>query len=225
MNHMQLYDRWLSHSLEDADLIAELEAIKGKDDEIFDRFYRDLSFGTAGLRGVLGAGTNRMNIYTVRRATQGLANYLNAQAKHPTVAISYDSRIKSDRFSKEAAGVLAANGIHVYIYRELMPVPALSFATRALKCDAGIMVTASHNPAKYNGYKVYGCDGCQMTENAADAVLAQINSLDLTISGRWILSRESTMGKLNTLHRRSSINSLKMSFLSRSIRASARKPA
>ena len=179
MNHMQLYDRWLSHSLEDADLIAELEAIKGKDDEIFDRFYRDLSFGTAGLRGVLGAGTNRMNIYTVRRATQGLANYLNAQAKHPTVAISYDSRIKSDRFSKEAAGVLAANGIHVYIYRELMPVPALSFATRALKCDAGIMVTASHNPAKYNGYKVYGCDGCQMTENAADAVLAQINSLDL----------------------------------------------
>ncbi len=179
MNHMKLYDRWLAHSVEDADLTAELEAIKGKDNEIFDRFYRDLSFGTAGLRGVLGAGTNRMNIYTVRRATQGLANYLNAQTKHPTVAISYDSRIKSDRFSKEAAGVLAANGIHVHIYRELMPVPALSFATRALKCDAGIMVTASHNPAKYNGYKVYGCDGCQMTENAADAVLAQINSLDL----------------------------------------------
>ncbi|MEM1483270.1 phospho-sugar mutase [Oscillospiraceae bacterium PP1C4] len=179
MNHTALYEKWLSVPLEDADLSAELDAIKGKDDEILDRFYRDLEFGTAGLRGVIGAGTNRMNIYTIRRATQGLANYLTAKFKSPSVAISYDSRIKSDLFSKQAAGVLAANGIKVFIYKELMPVPALSFATRELKCDAGIMVTASHNPAKYNGYKVYGSDGCQMTETAADAVLEQINRLDL----------------------------------------------
>ena len=133
MNHNELYERWLAASLEDPDLTAELRSIKGRDAEILDRFYRDLAFGTAGLRGVIGAGNNRMNIYTIRRATQGLANYLLAQSEEPHVAISYDSRIKSDRFSKEAAGVLAANGIHVYIYRELMPVPALSFATRALK--------------------------------------------------------------------------------------------
>lgn len=175
----ELYERWLSEKLEDEDLSRELSEIRGNEEEISDRFYRDLDFGTAGLRGVIGAGTNRMNIYTIRRATQGLANYLNAQVKNPVVAISYDSRIKSDWFSRAAAGVLAANGIKVHIYRELMPVPCLSFATRELHCDAGIMVTASHNPAKYNGYKVYGSDGCQLTENAADAVLAQINSLDM----------------------------------------------
>ncbi|MCI8649360.1 MAG: phospho-sugar mutase [Anaerotruncus sp.] len=179
MDHNELYARWRSVKLDDADLTTELEEISGKDDEIFDRFYRDLDFGTAGLRGVIGAGTNRMNIYTIRRATQGLANYLNEKSAQPVVAISYDSRIKSDWFAKAAAGVLAANGIQVHIYSELMPVPALSFATRELHCDAGIMVTASHNPAKYNGYKVYGSDGCQLTEVAADAVLAQINSLDL----------------------------------------------
>lgn len=179
MNHNELYERWLAASLEDPDLTAELRSIKGRDTEILDRFYRDLAFGTAGLRGVIGAGNNRMNIYTIRRATQGLANYLLAQSEEPHVAISYDSRIKSDLFSREAAGVLAANGVRVSIYRELMPVPALSFATRELRCDAGIMVTASHNPAKYNGYKVYGSDGCQMTENAADAVLKEINSLDV----------------------------------------------
>ena len=179
MNHNELYERWLAASLEDPDLTAELRSIKGRDAEILDRFYRDLAFGTAGLRGVIGAGNNRMNIYTIRRATQGLANYLLAQSEEPHVAISYDSRIKSDLFSREAAGVLAANGVRVSIYRELMPVPALSFATRELRCDAGIMVTASHNPAKYNGYKVYGSDGCQMTENAADAVLKEINSLDV----------------------------------------------
>lgn len=174
-----LYEKWTGVKLEDEDLTKELESIKGKDEEIFDRFYRDLDFGTAGLRGVIGAGTNRMNIYTIRRATQGLANYLNAQKKGALVAISYDSRIKSDWFARAAAGVLAANGIHVQIYRELMPVPCLSFATRELRCDAGIMVTASHNPAKYNGYKVYGSDGCQLTEAAADAVLEQINTLDI----------------------------------------------
>lgn len=178
MNHNDLYQRWLGTNLEDADLSVELESIKGQDEEIFERFYRDLAFGTAGLRGIIGAGTNRMNIYTIRRATQGLANYLNQKFEHATVAISYDSRIKSDLFSKEAAGVLAANGIKVHIYQELMPVPTLSFATRELHCEAGIMVTASHNPAKYNGYKVYGSDGGQLTEVAADAVLAEINALD-----------------------------------------------
>ncbi|MEG1070003.1 MAG: phospho-sugar mutase, partial [Ruthenibacterium sp.] len=149
------YERWLSTELEDKDLMPELLSIQGIDDEIEDRFAVELSFGTAGLRGVLGAGTNRMNIYMVRKATQGLANYLN-QSGGKQVAVSYDSRIKSDVFAKEASRVLAANGIKVFLYHELMPVPALSFATRHLHCDAGIMVTASHNPAKYNGYKAYG---------------------------------------------------------------------
>lgn len=179
MDPMALYQRWLSTPMDDSDLFEELSSIEGNNDEIFDRFYRNLEFGTAGLRGVLGAGTNRMNIYTIRRATQGLAYYLKNKTKHPAVAISFDSRLKSDVFAREAACVLAANGIKAYLYRELMPVPALSFATRELHCDAGIMVTASHNPAKYNGYKVYGGDGCQLTENAADAVLEQINQLDL----------------------------------------------
>ena len=178
MDHNKLYEQWVSHKLEDDDLVRELQSINGNDTEIFDRFYRDLEFGTAGLRGVIGAGTNRMNIYTIRRATQGLADYLIEQGGK-SVAIAYDSRIKSDWFARAAAAVLAANGIRVQIYRELMPVPCLSFATRELHCDAGIMVTASHNPAKYNGYKVYGSDGCQMTEVAADAVLARINALDL----------------------------------------------
>ena len=179
MNVNSLYEKWMQQPLDDPDLSAELQKIQGDEKEIFDRFYRDLEFGTAGLRGVIGAGTNRMNVYTVRRATQGLANYLNQKSQHPRVAISYDSRIKSDLFAKEAAGVLAANGVEAYIYPELMPVPALSFATRDLQCDAGIMVTASHNPSKYNGYKVYGSDGCQLTEVAADAVLEIINGLDL----------------------------------------------
>ena len=179
MSEYLKYKHWLEQSLEDGDLAEELAAINGDDEAIKDRFYRDLEFGTAGLRGVIGAGTNRMNIYTVRRATQGLAEYLNSAFKAPSVAISYDSRIKSDVFAKEAARVLAANDIHVHLYRELHPVPCLSFATRELKCNAGIMVTASHNPAKYNGYKVYGPDGCQMTNEAADAVLERINKLDL----------------------------------------------
>ena len=156
-----MYDRWLAADLADADLKPELESVKDDDAAIQDRFAVALKFGTAGLRGVIGAGTNRMNIYVVRQATQGLANWVKTQCGSQTVAISYDSRIKSDVFAKTAAEVLAANGIKVRIYSALMPVPALSFATRYYNCNAGIMVTASHNPAKYNGYKAYGPDGCQ----------------------------------------------------------------
>lgn len=179
MTEMELYQTWLDLANDDPDLHQELKSIAGDTEAINDRFYRDLEFGTGGLRGVLGAGTNRMNIYTVRRATQGLANYVKESFASPSVAISYDSRIKSDVFAKAAAEVLAAAGIRVYIYRQLMPTPMLSWAVRALHCSAGIMVTASHNPAKYNGYKAYGSDGCQMTIEAADAVLAQINALDM----------------------------------------------
>ena len=160
-------ERWLAFDLDDPDLKPELESVKDDDEAIKDRFAVSLKFGTAGLRGVIGAGTNRMNVYVVRQATQGLANWVKTQGGTQTVAISYDSRIKSDVFAKAAAGVLAANGVKVRIYKALMPVPALSFATRYYNCNAGIMVTASHNPAKYNGYKAYGPDGCQMTDEAA----------------------------------------------------------
>ena len=176
---MTEYERWLSQTLEDKDLTEELNAVQGQPEEINDRFYRNLEFGTAGLRGVIGAGTNRMNIYTVRKATQGLANYLNKHSKEPSVAIAYDSRIKSDVFAREAAAVLAANGVHAHLYKELMPTPALSYAVRYLHCDSGICVTASHNPAKYNGYKVYGSDGCQITDEMADGVSAEIAALDI----------------------------------------------
>ncbi len=176
---MELYNLWCENAKEDADLQTELADIKDDNDAINDRFYRDLEFGTGGLRGVIGAGTNRMNIYTVRRATQGFADYLNQEYQNPSVAISFDSRIKSDVFSKAAAEVLAANGIKVHIYKDLMPTPCLSFAVRALKCQGGIMVTASHNPAKYNGYKVYGEDGCQITLRGAEIILEKINSLDM----------------------------------------------
>lgn len=179
MNQIELYNNWVLKATDDPDLQTELNTIKNNNDAINDRFYRDLEFGTGGLRGVLGAGTNRINIYTVRRATQGLADYVNESFKNPSVAISYDSRIKSDAFARAAAEVLAANGIHVHIYPELAPTPMLSYAVRALGCNAGVMVTASHNPAKYNGYKVYGADGCQMTIDAANAVLAKINALDI----------------------------------------------
>ena len=179
MTEMELYKLWCENAKEDPDLQTELADIKNDIDEINDRFYRDLEFGTGGLRGVIGAGTNRMNIYTVRRATQGFADYLNQEYDNPSVAVSYDSRIKSDVFSKAAAEVLAANGIKVYIYSELLPTPCLSFAVRALKCQGGIMVTASHNPAKYNGYKVYGDDGCQITLRGAEIILEKINSLDM----------------------------------------------
>ena len=175
----KLYELWLNKAVADPDLKAELESIKDDEDGKSDRFYRDLEFGTGGLRGVIGAGTNRMNVYTVKKATQGLAEYILASGEKKSVAVSYDSRIKSDYFSKSAAEVLAANGIKVYIYKELMPTPMLSWAVRALDCGAGIMVTASHNPAKYNGYKVYGADGCQLTLEAAEAVLAKINTIDI----------------------------------------------
>ena len=175
----EMYERWLNAQLDDPDLKPELESIRDNENEIRERFAVALKFGTAGLRGVIGAGTNRMNIYTVRQATQGLANWVKTQGGSQTVAISYDSRIKSDVFAKAAAEVLAANGVQVRIYPELMPVPALSFATRYYQCNAGIMITASHNPAKYNGYKAYGPDGCQMTDNAADAVYAEIQKTDI----------------------------------------------
>ena len=179
MTEMELYQSWRKNAIDDPDLQSELSAIENDAEAIQDRFYRDLAFGTGGLRGVIGAGTNRMNIYTVRKATQGLANYVKEAFSEPSVAISYDSRIKSTDFEKAAAEVLAANGVKVHIYTELKPTPMLSFAVRALHCSAGIMVTASHNPAKYNGYKAYGSDGCQMTIDAADAVLAKINALDI----------------------------------------------
>lgn len=173
------YQRWCEAKLEDEALVKELESVAGNDDEIKERFAVALKFGTAGLRGVLGAGSNRMNIYVVRQATQGLANWVKTQGGNQLVAISYDSRINSDVFAKEAAKVLAANGVKVRIYDALMPVPALSFATRYYEANAGIMITASHNPAKYNGYKAYGPDGCQMTDEAADIVYAEIQKTDI----------------------------------------------
>ena len=177
--YQEEYERWLAADLDDADLKPELESVRGDEEAIQDRFAVALKFGTAGLRGVIGAGTNRMNVYVVRQATQGLANWVKTQGGTQTVAISYDSRIKSDVFAKAAAEVLAANGVKVRIYKALMPVPALSFATRYYQCNAGIMVTASHNPAKYNGYKAYGPDGCQMTDEAADIVYAEIQKTDV----------------------------------------------
>ena len=186
------YKRWMEADLDDAALKAELESIEGNDEEIKDRFAVSLKFGTAGLRGVLGAGSNRMNIYVVRQATQGLANWVKTQGQSQLVAISYDSRINSDVFAKTAACVLAANGIRVRIYDALMPVPALSFATRYYNANAGIMVTASHNPAKYNGYKAYGPDGCQMTDEAADIVYAEIQKTDI-LTGAKMMSFEDGM--------------------------------
>ena len=184
------YKRWSAAELEDPALSRELEEISGNDEQIRDRFAVALKFGTAGLRGVLGAGTNRMNIYVVRQATQGLANWVKTQSGSQLVAISYDSRINSDVFARTAACVLAANGIHVRIYDALMPVPALSFATRYYKANAGIMITASHNPAKYNGYKAYGPDGCQMTDDAAAIVYAEIQKTDVLTGARLISFEE-----------------------------------
>ena len=184
--YLEDYKRWAAAELEDPDLARELKEIAGDDEQIRDRFAVALKFGTAGLRGVLGAGTNRMNIYVVRQATQGLANWVKTQGGSQSVAISYDSRINSDVFAKTAACVLAANGIHVRIYDALMPVPALSFATRYYKTNAGIMITASHNPAKYNGYKAYGPDGCQMTDDAAAIVYAEIQKTDVLTGAKRI---------------------------------------
>ena len=187
--YLDEYKRWSQAQLEDPALTKELAQIAGDDDQIKERFAVALKFGTAGLRGVLGAGTNRMNIYVVRQATQGLANWVKTQGGNQLVAISYDSRINSDVFAKEAAKVLAANGIKVRIYDALMPVPALSFATRYYGANAGIMITASHNPAKYNGYKAYGPDGCQMTDDAAAVVYAEIQKTDV-LAGAKLVSFE-----------------------------------
>lgn len=186
-----LYELWLEKALEDPDLHAELSALNPAADQeaINDRFYRNLEFGTGGLRGVIGAGTNRMNIYVIRRATQGLSNYLKSTTLPQSVAIGYDSRIKSDYFASEAARVLAANGITAWLYPRLEPTPALSWAVRHLGCGAGICVTASHNPAKYNGYKVYGSDGCQITLEVAAAVLDEIEKVDM-FEGVSIISEE-----------------------------------
>lgn len=177
MNIQETYRQWV-HAVRDEELSVELAAIAGDDRAIEDRFYRELEFGTGGLRGVLGAGTNRMNLHTVAKATQGYANYLNQIADKPSVAIAYDSRLHSERFARTAAEVFAANGIKVQIYRKLMPTPSLSFAVRDLRCDGGVVVTASHNPAKYNGYKVYGPDGCQITARAAKATQGEIDGVD-----------------------------------------------
>ncbi len=173
------YTLWLEQATEDIDLTAELTSVANDPEGIRDRFYQELAFGTGGLRGVIGAGENRMNIYTVRKATQGLANYLKAHYASAAVAISFDSRIKSDVFAREAARVLAANGCTVYLFGELEPTPVLSYAVRYYGCQAGIMVTASHNPAKYNGYKCYGADGCQMTDADANEVTDYIRALDI----------------------------------------------
>ncbi len=173
------YKLWCEKAVGDPDLVAELKEMQGNNELISDAFYKSLEFGTAGLRGVIGAGTNRMNIYTVGQASQGLAAYVNSITKNGKIAIAYDSRIKSDIFARAAASIFAANGIKVYIYSELMPTPMLSFAVRRLKCDAGVVITASHNPAKYNGYKAYGSDGTQLGPEAADFVLSIMQSVDI----------------------------------------------
>lgn len=177
MEIKQEYERWLENATADFDVIAELKAMD--DAKIEDAFYRNLAFGTGGLRGTIGAGTNRMNVYTVAKASQGLADYLKKHYENPSISIGYDSRIKSDVFAKVAAGVFAANGVQVNIWPVLMPVPTVSFATRYLHTSAGVMITASHNPSRYNGYKVYGADGCQITTEAAAEILAKIERLDI----------------------------------------------
>ena len=179
MNWKEEYLLWCKEATLDSDVVTELKNISEDESKIEDAFYRNLAFGTGGLRGVIGAGTNRMNVHTIGKASQGLANYLNKQKENPAVAIGYDSRMKSDLFAKTAASVFAANGIKVYIWPELMPVPTVSFATRYLGTEAGIMITASHNPSKYNGYKVYGADGCQITTKAAAEILAEMEQVDM----------------------------------------------
>lgn len=178
---MNTYQRWIEKANMDADVLKELQDISESEEKIEDAFYRNLAFGTGGLRGVIGAGTNRMNVYTVAKASQGLADYVvrNFPEERWNIAVSYDSRIKSDLFAQVAAGVFAANGIRVSIFIELMPTPCLSYAVRTLGCAAGIMVTASHNPSKYNGYKVYGESGCQITTEVAAEIIAEIEKLDV----------------------------------------------
>ena len=194
MDYRKEYERWCSQATADADVAAELQTMD--DGKVEDAFYRDLAFGTGGLRGVIGAGTNRMNIYTVAKASQGLADYLQKHFDKPSVSIGYDSRIKSDVFARAAAGVFAANGVEVYIWPTLMPVPTVSFATRYLHTSAGVMVTASHNPSKYNGYKVYGADGCQITTEAAAEILAEIEKLDIFADVKCVTFEEGVEKRL-----------------------------
>ena len=179
MNYTEQYEQWLKNATEDPDLIPELLSIKDNPTEISERFFRDLEFGTGGLRGIIGSGTNRMNVYTVGKATQGIADYVNSVTENGKVAIAYDSRIKSKLFAEKTASVFAANGITAYIYKELMPTPMLSYAVRHLGCDAGVVITASHNPSKYNGYKAYGPDGCQLNLEASELVLSYIEKIDV----------------------------------------------
>lgn len=188
MEYTKEYQRWREKAVRDKDLSEELWQISGDDKKIEDAFYRGLEFGTGGLRGVIGAGTNRMNVYTVAKASQGLADYVkkNFTKEKWRIAVSYDSRIKSGLFSRTAAGVFAANGVRAEVYKELMPTPCLSYAVRALGCAAGIMVTASHNPAEYNGYKVYGADGCQITTEAASVIFAEMEKLDVFEDVKWM---------------------------------------
>ena len=199
MDIQSRFTLWKEKAVDDPDLTAELSALT-EEKEIFERFYRDLEFGTGGLRGVIGAGTNRMNIYVIRRATQGLCNYLKSTDLPQSIAIGYDSRIKSDLFAREAARVIAANGLTAFIYPRLEPTPALSWAVRYLGCGAGVCVTASHNPAKYNGYKVYGSDGCQITLDVAAAVLKEISALDMFDDVKLITEEEGrAAGKIITI--------------------------
>ena len=186
LDYKKEYERWAKADMPDFDLTRELQLMAGKEEEIKEHFARALEFGTAGIRGTLGVGTNRMNIFVVRQATEGMARYIMEEGLERKVAISYDSRLKGWTFAKEVAKVLAANGISVRLYDALMPVPALSFATRYYGCSAGIMLTASHNPAAYNGYKAYGSDGCQMTDEAADKVYAKIKETDVLTGAKTI---------------------------------------
>ncbi len=176
--YSNIYNVWLSNTKNNKEIYDELLSINGNPELVSDRFYKELDFGTAGLRGIIGAGTNRMNIYTVGCATQALAQYVLSITDKPSIAIAYDSRINSTLFAETAAGILASNGVKVHIYKELMPTPMLSFAVRELHCDAGIVITASHNPAQYNGYKVYGPDGCQLSPDAAKKIMNMINKID-----------------------------------------------
>lgn len=176
--YSKIFKNWQKNAVQDKDLIKELDSVENMPEEISDRFYTELPFGTAGLRGVIGAGTNRMNVYTVGRASQAMADYVNSVTNNGKVAIAYDSRIKSELFAKTAAEIIANSGVKVYLFRELMPTPMLSFAVRELSCDAGIVITASHNPSKYNGFKAYGSDGCQLPPDAADAILKRMESID-----------------------------------------------
>ena len=199
MDIQSTFARWKEQVVDDPDLISELSGLQDEK-EIFERFYRDLEFGTGGLRGVIGAGTNRMNVYVIRRATQGLCNYLKGTNLPQSIAIGYDSRIKSDLFAMEAARVIAANGLTAYIYPRLEPTPTLSWAVRYLGCGAGICVTASHNPAKYNGYKVYGADGCQITLDVADRVWKEISALDMFRDVKLVTEAEGrAAGKIVTI--------------------------